>query len=150
MTQQRYYAVHHDSRDVSPGVEPPSTQHPSAPRGRFRVAASSHPDRDRQQGLPAFVAPGPQAGELSSLRFLEPRRLRRFDVDGPSPMVLTINGQPIGVVRPGENTFDPPVPLNPGDILQLEMVGPDDPSGADGLTGWTSPAPINPQPGQDR
>ncbi len=148
MKQQRYHAEHHESRFPSPGLEhPPSTQ-PSSPPARISVATSSHSRRDRQHGLPDFVAPGPQAGDLSSLRFLEPRRLRRLDVDGPSPMVLNINGQSIGVVQPGENTFDPPVPLNPGDILQLEVVGPDDPSGADALTGWASPAPINPQHGQ--
>ncbi len=150
MTQQRYRSMHYDSRRPSTGLEASPTSQNHDPRD---LCQPDHPvlyRRARTSGLPGYVESGPQAGDLSTLRFLQSRRLRRFDVDGPSPLLLTLNGRPVGIIRPGENTFDPPVALKPGDVLRLEAIETDEPAGAEALCGRSTPTPTHLQPGQDR
>jgi hypothetical protein len=138
MKQHRYYAEHHDN-SPDEHSEPASSATRNDPAHIGAQASSRHARGSR---LPEFVQPGPQAGDLSSIRFLAPRKLRRLDLDGPCPLTLTVNGRAIGIVRPGENSFNPPVPLEPGDTLQLEAIDPEEAENADALSGWTPASPI--------
>lgn len=136
MTQQRYYATHHDSLPPDRRLEPlaTGTGNGSAPR----LSEPGEGSRLTRQGqLPPFVQPGQVIGDQSSLRFLEPRRLRRLDVDGPRPMTLSINGRTVGVVRSGKNIFDPPVTLSSGDTLQLEVIATEASDVTNASSGWS-------------
>jgi hypothetical protein len=133
MQQHRYYAEHHDT---GPGERFDSAS--GAPNGNSSTIRSESSARlARRDQLPEFVQPGPQAGDLASIRFLAARKLRRLDIEGPSPLMLSINGRTVGLVHPGENSFDPPVPLESGDTLQLEAIDPAEVGNASCLSGWT-------------
>jgi hypothetical protein len=131
MKQQRYYAEHTDSQPPDPATslhaDPAAVTSKATTTGKFTSCRTS---------LPTFVQPGQHAGDQATLRFLEPRRLRRLDVEGPSLMALSVNGQRIHVVQPGENTFDPPIPIHAGDTLQLEALAQGNEITGDTLTGW--------------
>lgn len=132
MKQHRYYAEHHDTSpderlEPSRGISDRLAAHRgSRPPSRFT----------RGSGFPDFAQPGPQAGDMGSVRFLAARNLRRLDIEGPSPLVLSINGRAIRIVHPGENSFDPPVSLEAGDTLQLEATDPCEVDSARALPGW--------------
>jgi len=124
MKQKRYYVDHIDSQPPAHGLGSPSSGSSVGPRASSHLSPPGQIFTGRRRELPAFVEPGQQGGDQATLRFLEPRRLRRLDVEGPCPMGLSINGRSVGIVRPGENTFDPPLAINPGDVIQLEALEP--------------------------
>ena len=128
MMQQRYHTRHYDS---------------GAPRGEATAGSRALPPHN----LASIAEPGLQAGDVSTLRFLASRKLRRFDVEGPSPVSLSLNGQPLGIVKPGQNTFEPPIPLNPGDVLQLEVLELADKADDPMHSGWNAPESLDPQSG---
>jgi len=125
MTQPRYHAEHHDSHPLPQRPQPLTATHADAPRGQHS-SAPFQPRRITGPGsTPPIAEPGLQVGDTSTLRFHSSRKLRQLDVEGPSPMVLSINDEPIRTIYPGQNTFEPPIPLNPGDVLRLEVLSPE-------------------------
>ena len=148
MTQQRYHTRHYDSLSAPQDSSSLPQGHTGHPTSRSSSARSASRD-SRTHTLPGFVEPGPQAGDVSTLRFLASRKLRQFDVEGPSPLSLSLNGRPLGVLRPGQNAFEPPIPLSAGDVLQLEVLAEDEGQDGSRLTGWNTEADTQ-QPGKSR
>ena len=64
-------------------------------------------------------------------------------------MALSLNGQPLRILRPGQNTFEPPLPLVAGDVLQLEVLAEDAQHSDSRLSGWNTGTDTH-LPGQSR
>lgn len=137
MTQTRYHTEHYDSQSgPQPSHSVPLAQ--GRPSHATRTSPRPGSPLTRLRDVESVAEPGPQAGDVSTLRFLASRKLRRLDVEGPSPLSLTLNGRPLGTLMPGENTFEPPIPLKPGDVLQLEVLA-DTAEECPMFSGWQSP-----------
>ena len=104
MKQTGYHTIHHDTGGDGTGERLESS---AAPLFAENFTPTS--------GLP----PATEDGE--GLRFTQRRKLRRLDLEGPSPLNLRV-GERVVRVKPGQNRFFPPIPLEPGDTLQLEPI----------------------------
>jgi len=78
--------------------------------------------QDKPLELPTCLEPGPTIAGVPSLRFRSSKRIRRFDLEYPHPLLVTVNGRPVYLLEPGSNLFDPPLELQAGDTLQLEEL----------------------------
>ena len=106
MKQTGYHTIHHDTGGDGTGERLEFSAAPRIFADNF-TPASGH-------------APATEDGE--GLRFTQRRKLRGLDLEGSSPLNLRV-GQHVVRVKPGQNRFFPPIPLEPGDMLQLEPVG---------------------------
>jgi hypothetical protein len=70
------------------------------------------------------LEPGLSFDGTATLHVRARRRLSGLELQTQGPLQLLHNGQVICLLNPGESRFEPPLPLEIGDVLTLQLVEP--------------------------
>jgi hypothetical protein len=106
-----YHTVHHaSSGDAGAGHSPSSSdRHPPS------SGSAHHP-------VVPSIEPGLSFDGTATLHVRARRRLRVLELQTRGPFRLEHNGRLVCLVVQGQNRFEPPLLLEPGDTLRLEAA----------------------------